>query len=80
MPSHISLVEPLGPECPSCKQIFAPRALVHEIDDALPRGDVLVAVHAGAAGRDAPVARHAGHLGEHQTRRRRARALPRWTR
>ena len=35
---------------------------VHEIDDALPGGLVLGRVQPGAARRDAPLRRHAGHL------------------
>ncbi len=42
------------------------RLRVHEIDDALPRRLVRVAVHAGATRRDARLLRHVGHLGEHQ--------------
>src|SRR5689334_7124064 len=37
-----------------------------EIDDSLPRGDVLVAPHAGAPGADPAFRRHASHLGEHE--------------
>jgi len=39
---------------------------MHEIDDALPGALVRVAVHAGAAKRDARLFRDVGHLGEHQ--------------
>ncbi len=39
---------------------------VHEIDDALPRRFLRVGIEPGAAGRDARVRRHAGHLGEDQ--------------
>ncbi len=61
-------VEPLGPAWPSCSAIFARRVGVHEVDDARPGRLVLVLVHPRAAGRDAPVRRDAGHLGEHQPR------------
>ena len=37
---------------------------VHVADDALPGGDVLGFVHAGAGGRDAAVGGDVGHLGE----------------
>ena len=66
MPSHISLVAPLRPAWPSCRQNFVAELRMHEIDDALPGGLVRVVVHAGAAGRDARVRRDVGHLGEHQ--------------
>jgi hypothetical protein len=45
--------------------IFAAVA-VHEVDDALPRGDVLVVPDAGAARRDAALGETFGHLGEHE--------------
>ena len=59
MPSHISLVAPLRPAWPSCRQNFAAELRVHEIDDALPGGFLRVVVDAGAARRDARVGRDA---------------------
>ena len=41
---------------------------VDEIDDALPRGDLGLVPHAGAAGADPALGRDAGHLGEDQPR------------
>ena len=42
--------------------------LVGEPDDPPPRGDVLVAVHAAASGRDPPLRRDTDHLAHHQRR------------
>jgi hypothetical protein len=50
-------------------------SLVHEVDDATPRRDVLGLVHPGTARRDAPVALDVGHLGEQQRN-----AAPPWAR
>ena len=65
--SQPSCVEPLRPECPSCRQIFACGVLVHEVDDAAPRVALRFVPEARAAGRDAPVRRDARHFTDHET-------------
>jgi hypothetical protein len=50
------------------KADFRPRIGMDEIDDALPRGDVIVVPHAGAAGADPSFGRDASHLGEDEPR------------
>ena len=77
MPSHISLVEPLRPECPSWRPIAAGVRVVHEVDDPRARPPRCASCpQAGAAGRDPALRRHAHHLGHHQRRRRRAPCRP----
>ena len=49
MPSHISRVEPLRPEWPSCRPIRAVDCCVHELDDPRPGVALLVGPQAGAA-------------------------------
>ena len=49
MPSHISLVEPLRPEWPSCRPILAVLSGVHEVGDARPGVALLVGLQARAA-------------------------------
>ena len=66
MPSHISLVEPLRPECPSCDADLRVAVRVHEVDDRAPAGACSSRVQPGAAGRDAALRRDADHLGHHQ--------------
>ncbi len=68
MPSHISLVEPFGPEWPSCRQIFARDDACTKSTMRFHASSVLRKIHAGAARRDAPLARNAGHLGEDEPR------------
>ena len=67
MPSHINLVAPLRPAWPSCRRDLRGRIGMDEIDDAPPRGLLLVVPQSGAARRDAGVAGDAGHLGEDQS-------------
>ena len=57
-------VEPLRPACPSCRPIAAGELRVHEVDDAPPGVALRLVPEPGAAGRDAALRRHAGHLGE----------------
>jgi hypothetical protein len=57
----------LRPAWPSWIPIFARLCAVHEVDDALPGGDVLGGVHARAAGEMRPRA-HVGHLRDDEAR------------
>ncbi len=69
MPSHISFVEPLRPECPSWTPIAVPGAwactkrMIRRQDSAC-----RVLVEAGAAGCDAALGADTHHLGHHQAR------------
>ena len=67
MPSHISLVEPLRPEWPSCSPIFAGGLGVHEVDDARARPSRCSSVQSPVQpGVIRPSRRDADHLGHHQ--------------
>ena len=67
MPSHMSLVEPFGPEWPSCRQIFARECSCTKSTMVFHAGYVFGQIHSGAAGRDAAVARDARHLREDES-------------
>ena len=72
--SQPSCVEPLRPECPSCRQIFAGELSCTKSTMRCQASRCAVVPQPRAAGRDAALRRNAGHLREHAAPHRRWRA------